>query len=157
MHIFVKSRDNIEEALEKDPEIINEYNIISIYSWYCESPIKEDRYNILKLEFDDITERELQQYPKGYKLFSEADAERIKDFADSRLDPEKKLIVHCDAGISRSGAVGFCLNDYLNNYIESHYRHLASFLRDNPHIVPNPYISRVLNKVLYYSDLKEDK
>lgn len=157
MRIFVKSRDNIEEALEKDPKIINEYNIISIYSRYCESPIKEDRYNILKLEFDDITERELQQYPERYKLFSENDARRIKDFTDSRLDPEKKLIVHCDAGISRSGAVGLCLNDYLNNYIESHYRHLAAFLRDNPYIVPNPYISRVLNKVLYYSDLKEDK
>ncbi len=49
------------------------------------------------------------------------------------------MIVHCAAGVSRSGAVGLFVRDYFSlDYSE--------FKRQNPHIVPNLWVSKVLRE-----------
>ena len=47
--------------------------------------------------------------------------------------------VHCNAGISRSGAIGTFANDYCGmNYSE--------FLKNNPYIMANSYVLRLLRR-----------
>lgn len=156
MRIYVYSRDGIEHRLRNEPELVNTRNIISIYSFGDRSPITVRKPNILKLEFDDITEREYEKYRGFYQLFTKQQAEEIKNYAKT-IDQSMDMIVHCDAGISRSGAVGFCLNCYFNNYLKDIYKDMVFFYDTNRHLVPNPYVIRVLNNVLYEdtSDVKE--
>jgi len=47
------------------------------------------------------------------------------------------LLVHCDAGISRSGAVATFASNYLNIDFQDEY------------IKPNPYVLRILNNLIW--------
>lgn len=62
---------------------------------------------VLRLEFDDIP-----HHIPGYKMFSTFQAKQIIRFAEQVPDGEI-LIVHCEAGISRSAAVAqFLIKDH---------------------------------------------
>ena len=78
---------------------------------------------ILRLLFDDITETEADN--PALRIFTQNHAKKIKEFIDSFKNSYKwfdgKLYVNCAAGISRSGAVGYCLNEYVNNNKENIY------------------------------------
>lgn len=53
-------------------------------------------------------------------------AERIVDFVEDSLAQKQDLLVHCFAGISRSGAVAKFVNEYLslgNDYLENYQGH----------------------------------
>lgn len=72
---------------------------------------------ILKLAFDDITDQDPSK--DSLILFDEHKAKRIKQYIDSFKDrlcywKDADLYINCAAGISRSGAVGDCLNEYIN-------------------------------------------
>lgn len=71
--------------------------------------------------------------------FLPAHAKEIKNFLDRIHSMDKKvfLIAHCDAGISRSGAVANFSADYLDIPFEDEY------------IIPNPYVSRILNEQIW--------
>jgi hypothetical protein len=92
----------------------------------------------ISLNFWDITDRE--NYPNGI-LFNRTQAKQIVEMI-KKIQKEKEdsiLIVHCSAGISRSGAVGtfacdFCGLDY-NKFIE-----------ENKCIMANPHVLRLLRK-----------
>ena len=58
MKIFVESRKYIERMNDLNPDWIQGKHIISIFSKGDVSPLP-DRFNILKLEFDDVAERDL--------------------------------------------------------------------------------------------------
>ncbi len=74
-------------------------------------------------------------------------AKEVVDFivkAHSNPDSKDMLLVNCMAGVSRSGAIAtfaqqICRIDY------------DEFCRQNPQIVPNPHVGRMLNE--YYSSL----
>ena len=93
--------------------------------------------NVKTLVFDDIewdnpTARELI-------LFTELHAYEVIDFL-FRHDQSKDLIVHCYAGISRSGAIGnFARELFKYDYQE--------FMDDNSQIVPNTHVGQVLRRV----------
>ena len=72
---------------------------------------------------------------------------QIKNFVDS-IDKSKTLYVNCFAGISRSGAVGTVINDYVNCYLNGLKKNedWYSFFYDNKQIKPNAYIMMVMNK-----------
>lgn len=134
------------------------WNIISINDDPNDELITSENFPILKdigcdsycsLCFADITDVDYIQikneYLKNNKsmrdiiLFNDHMAEDIVDFI-KRIHAEEEdsvLIVHCHAGISRSGAVGtfacdFCRLDY------------QKFCRLNPYIMPNSYVLRLL-------------
>ena len=71
------------------------------------------------------------------------DAKRIVDFVVGQ-SPEKPLIIHCTAGISRSGAVGMVLNDWLNRRLSSNEEDYNHFYRENPDLYPNEHVQRLL-------------
>jgi len=96
--------------------------------------------NILKLVFDDASPSEV-----GCKLFTSEQALQIKAFVD-RIDKTKPLFVNCYAGISRSGAVGTVINDYVNCFLNDCKKNKDwdLFFVQNPRILPNAYVMHVM-------------
>ena len=88
----------------------------------------------LQLVFSDI----IKPY-KDYIVFNEEMAKQSLDFVNKHKDLNL-MIIHCDAGISRSGAFGYFFNKYLNLDDEE-------FKRTNPNIHPNSLVIETMNKV----------
>jgi predicted protein tyrosine phosphatase len=72
------------------------------------------------------------------KAFTKKQAEELFDFIKKHKDKEV-CIVHCTAGISRSGAVGQFINDYTGSDI-------LWFKWQNRHISPNNLVLRLLRE-----------
>ncbi len=103
----------------------------------------------LVLFFDDASPADLVPNP-DVKLFDEAIANQILDFAEDAFKHCKNLWVHCGAGRSRSAAVSIALNDYINkilseNATDREHNRLHGF--EFPPM-PNPYISAIMNKAI---------
>ena len=62
---------------------------------------------------------------------------------------KKLFYIHCDAGISRSGAVGYILNEYFNKYLIDNKEDYKFFEMNNSQIMPNPLVVRLLKKELF--------
>jgi len=110
---------------------------------------KKDYDNVINLEFDDC-DHDGQPSPtnvsKQTKAFSKKQAETLFQFIKKHREKET-CVVHCMAGISRSGAVG----SFINNYIKGDRER---FERNNPQILPNGRVLRMLNEVRY-DDLED--
>lgn len=153
------------EALLEHPEgssfkFNNSWALISIYSKPSRQVVREPRHfdrlkeiqclDILGLDFADLTlesEKCCEKEDTG-NIFSEEQASSIVKFLDKikLIEEIKLLVVHCAAGISRSGAVGLfaCRYYQLDEKL---------FMKCNPHIAPNPYVLDVLKRV---SGMKEE-
>ena len=114
--------------------------IISINDTSGVSYFKENLENVLVLYFDDLTYLEAEDLT----LFNKEHALKIIKFFEKFKDKEN-LIVHCSAGISRSGALALYFNDYLRqDYFQ--------FKKDNPKIIPNGFIYSLLRET--YNEYK---
>lgn len=58
---------------------------------------------------------QVQQTGLDLPVFSEKEALKIKQIGDFAKEHNYHILVHCEAGISRSQAVGACLELYINN------------------------------------------
>ena len=102
-------------------DLEEDYIIISINDSNCNTALYNNNEHIidkLKVWFDDIWEKEYED--EDLKLMRRTDAIKIKMFIDTYKDKVNNIVVHCTAGISRSGAVGCVLARYLNgddNYL----------------------------------------
>ena len=102
--------------------------------------------HLLTLNFDDIcNEPETPEDLGNAILFNEDMAQQIMRFVD---DGKLPLLVHCTAGISRSGAVGEVLNWYFNRYLESNAQDDEDFTQNNCQIQPNTIVRKIMLKVL---------
>ena len=102
-----------------------------------------DGENILKLQFDDV--RELPGVRR--RPFDRNMAEKIIDFV-THCDHTRELYVNCSAGISRSGAVGYILNLYVNKLLENDPQDFELFSRLNPQVDANPLVKEILISVI---------
>ena len=151
MKILVVSRQFVERKIQVCPDWCAGKWIISIFSHFDSnlnySPCP-DRYNILKLQFDDVTEKD----NVGIK-FSENHAKKLLDFIKAiKSDSDMPFYIHCDAGVSRSGAVGYMLNEWFNKYIETNREDNEFFIQNNRHIMPNPLVVRILKNEFFGND-----
>ena len=133
-------------------ELLNNSKIISINSswgWASEPPFSQavrEHAHLLVLNFDDIAnEPETPEDLGRAVMFSPEMAERIMRFVD---DGRMPLLVHCAAGISRSGAVGEVLNWYFNRYLTDNKTDYDDFIQNNRQILPNPLVRKIMMKVL---------
>jgi len=97
---------------------------------------------MISLDFADMTPKDqgivLDNNPQAI-LFNNNYARKIINFLDTIQKDimDSTLVVHCHAGISRSGAVGAFACDYCGlNFNE--------FISKNSQIQPNPHVTRVL-------------
>ena len=110
--------------------------------WFSKRQFKEDHKNVLTLKFDDVTV-DGESSPTNHfntQAFTEKNAESIVTFLENNKNASFCMI-HCAAGISRSGAIGQFINDYFRgDYNE--------FRQMNPRTIPNQMIIRKLNKLM---------
>ena len=92
----------------------------------------------MMIKTDEIQERAM----------TEQQGKQIIEFI-KKIDPEKTeyLIMHCFAGISRSGAVGTFCAEYFKDYID-----IQEFKITNFRIDPNPHVLRILRNLHFYSN-----
>ena len=142
MRIEVKARTFFEARMggKSERRLMRTKRIISInnVSFPAEPPPFSEPFlnsdNLLVLYFDDVEQGETAMTPEQ--------AEAIVEFV-CRPDP-RPLMVHCSAGISRSGAVGSVLNWYFNRYREDNPREYRRFVSTHPDIIPNTHVSHLL-------------
>jgi len=135
--IYVLSRQGF-----KDTDVIG--HAISIWgtSDYIDQDVMESKLesmkSYLKLEFDDITKL-IDPIVSGQKRhfirFNLEHLESIRQFI-SKIPDEEDIVVHCDAGISRSAAIGEALGMILDVDVEY----------ERPATYPNSFISRVMKR-----------
>ena len=65
--------------------------------------------DFITLAFDDVT-----AYCQGYYPITEQQARKIAKFVMRYKDSVEQIVVHCDAGISRSAGVAAAIAKYLN-------------------------------------------
>lgn len=99
--------------------------------WACisisdpESPFPEidskNRLGILQLKFDDA------ELPRdSFKLYSEDQAKTTWDFVKVAWDKIDLLMIHCNAGISRSTAIAKSISDVYQPKFSTYYDQLYS-------------------------------
>ena len=141
----VKGTPTEVELLEKSKII----SINSSWGWDDTPPFSEEYLkhpHLLTLTFDDVcNEPETPEDLGNAILFNEDMAHAIMRFVD---DGKFSLLVHCTAGISRSGAVGEVLNWYFNRYLETNTADDEDFELNNRQIQPNTIVRRIMLKVL---------
>lgn len=99
---------------------------------------KNNHPNVLNLDFDDV-EKDGESSPTqlyNTKAFSEEMASELIDFINKNKH-KTQFIVHCMAGISRSGAIGTFINTIQDGDHEA-------FKRANRRILPNPMVYKTL-------------
>jgi predicted protein tyrosine phosphatase len=83
--------------------------MISISAPGNPADLKEGWEDVLRLEFDDVV-----KVPKNMpeiRPFCQTHVDAIHEFVDKHVAASKDFAVHCDAGVSRSVAVGVFLNE----------------------------------------------
>ena len=142
------------ERLRGTPEeerILSENKVISIQSkrgWDAVPPFSQERLgspHLLCLVFDDyfgIPDDPAEQSEMA--LFTPAMAEQILRFVDDHAHP---VLIHCTEGVSRSGAVGTVLNEYFNRQVADRPEDYRCFFADNPRIMPNPNVLKIMQEV----------
>jgi predicted protein tyrosine phosphatase len=152
MEITVKNRyffENIR-GTEEEADLLSRFRVISINSVRIpEEPPFSQQYwsadNVLILRFDDVDDSDPFIF-QGTRFMSEADAEAIAAFVESP-DP-RPIVVHCTAGISRSGAIGASLNEYFNKKCALNESDHDAFWNCHRTISPNLHVMKLLWKRL---------
>ncbi len=142
MQIYVHARSFFEarQGIRRERKLFRDNRIISInsVSFPAEPPPFSEEFldadNLLILYFDDVDEG----FPNA---MTPEQAKQIVEFA--RMEDNRPIIVHCTAGISRSGAVGEVLNWYFNRF-EADDSDCRKFENMHPDIVPNAHVRRLL-------------
>ena len=142
MRIHVKARSFFEarQGTPREVELLARFRIISInnVSPPAEPPPFSKEYlsseNLLVLHFDDVEE--------GPNAMTPEQAKRIADFVCT--GDERPIVVHCTAGVSRSGAVGSVLNWYFNRDLADNEADCRKFELRHPDLVPNAHVRKLL-------------
>lgn len=105
---------------------------VATYSEDWPNLFEENRLGLLQLSFHDIDE-----HIYGYRLMSEVQALQILEFVDTVWNKIETLLIHCEAGISRSPAIAAAIS-------RIKLGHEGGYFRTH---VPNRYVYNTLLKV----------
>jgi predicted protein tyrosine phosphatase len=117
--------------------------------------------NVLILKFDDVTNFDVKHnllHPfyqrisekRNFVHFNEEMAIKILKFTN-KLNKNDTLNIHCWAGKSRSQAIGYCLNQYYNLFMDNNEEDFIRNLQNSiDGFVGNSDVIKVMSKTLYY-------
>lgn len=152
MEITVRSRNFFENlrGTAEEAGIFSRFRVISVNSVRIpEEPPFSMQYwaadNVLILRFDDVDDPDSEFKQSGHAM-TEADAEAIASFVES--PDQRPIIVHCTAGVSRSGAIGASLNEYYNKKCSLNESDHDAFWNRHRTISPNLHVMKLLWKRL---------
>ena len=137
--------ENNKGTAEED-RLLEKYRIISINASRGNDsapPFSEHNRrheHLLCLTFDDVCDEPEPENPDSYVRFSPRHAEAIMRFAGAGDMP---MLIHCTAGISRSGAVGEILDWYFNRYIANDPADHQFFVQNNRQIIANSLVRKI--------------
>jgi predicted protein tyrosine phosphatase len=118
MEILVYSRRAIEATPPHEvPHII--ISITSVATDRATLRVNEHTLGVLRLAFPDYETPSLA-FPEA-ELFSEPQARSIWDFVLEHRRSAERIVVHCEAGISRSSAVAAALRRVLGGGDEAEF------------------------------------
>lgn len=143
----VESQDmfivSINEFYKKDTLFADKYT--------TKSHFKRQHSNVMIEHFGDYHEDYIKrQTPHGtFGFFTEYKAKKLYEFIKRNKD-KSLAIIHCGAGVSRSGAVGTFIFDLYGTITWD------QFVRKNPRVVANEHILRLLIEQ-YNKDTDESK
>ena len=148
MRIHVKARSFFEarQGTPREAALSAKYRIISINASRGNDsapPFSEHNRrheHLLCLTFDDVCDEPEPENPDSYVRFSPRHAEAIMRFAGAGDMP---MLIHCTAGISRSGAVGEILDWYFNRYIADNQADHQYFVQNNRQIIANSLVRKI--------------
>lgn len=99
-----KNKSYVIISIHESP--IEDYNIHFSKNFFCK--------DVLELNFSDIEETWVKELGPDFFLFSDEDAKKIvnfiKKYENSDID---EILIHCNAGVSRSTAVADAIAKYL--------------------------------------------
>lgn len=116
--------------------------------------------NVLELYFDDVTDHDIHTntlHPfyqraylrRGLVCFTEDHARQIISFSNNVYNRKEELNIHCWAGRSRSQAIGYCLNNYYNLFVECNKEdYLYNLNNSIDRFIGNYDVIRILTKEL---------
>lgn len=105
------------------------HHIISIGEKGDGLQLSTTHHSILRLEFDDIYDP-----LEGYRLFSYNDTQRILSWLEELPEDCTFVIVHCEAGISRSAAVAQFMINHMDYELHEDPFSRNDFRNANPHV-----------------------
>ena len=108
-----------------------------------------DFLGVLELRFDDISDKHPTEDTMLYGMMTPNHYYEIKSFVEKFKSNECDIIVHCDAGQSRSPAVALGILDYL---LEDHAQ-AQELLMKNGHWKPNVFVTSYFRRDYYGEDL----
>lgn len=168
MEILILSRflfDRFLAGKKVTPENVEQQNkvfFISITNPDDKNPpyFPEDKENVKVISFPD-TDRDIA-VPIINPNPSESDVAEIVEMKAFNIHQARELfqfikkhkdkelcVLHCTAGVSRSGAVGTFINDYVGgNWNE--------LMRKNPSIIPNTHVYKLLHDAWYEDHSHKD-
>ena len=125
--------------------------IMSKYDYACfisilDADSTEQKYdrnlaNFLQVKFWDIEEDLFTNKILKYAKPSDEELQKIVDFVNRHSDKDV-FVIHCSAGISRSGAVATYIKDKFHDEVNEVY-----FSSNNHHIQPNLYVLKSLKRL----------
>lgn len=158
MDILVSPKQEFDGILrqrninDENVETFNDIMFISINDsdgHFSQSYFNREHPNVLIMYMDDVS-KDGQSSPTNSgetRAFTEEDADRIIEFIQKNKDKHGALI-HCAAGISRSGAIGH----FLVNYFEEDFQR---FQEKNYQVRPNAHILSTLNRRVWNEKFKK--
>lgn len=140
------TKENAETLMDRGIFIIS---INDPTGWNNEQDMfDKDLSNVLTMTFADIRidveDKMLKQHGYKFKVFDYDDAYKIKSFIEKIKEKHKDnfyLIIHCHAGVSRSGSVG--LYAWLNLGLGTE----EEFIKAYPYTSYNPVIFKKLKEI----------
>lgn len=146
MKVIVRPRSVFEsiKGTKIESYILNNFKIISINTpVYAPKGIEKELPPFSDINHKNLLVLYFHDYYKPLEdviLMNDEDALKIKNFIK---DADKRIIVHCTAGISRSGAVGTFLSEYFNGKNSEEH---SIFLKEHNFLRPNDWVYEKLKK-----------
>lgn len=103
---------------------------------YIEEKYKKGFHEVLETKFWDIEEDTTDNNGNFYPKITKEEGKRIKEFIEKNKN--KRFIIHCAAGVSRSAGIGISA-ECLINYDGCVYTYQTSFssIKEHPRYAPN--------------------